>query len=581
VLVFDGDCGFCRFWVQRWRVRTGERLECVPFQSDEIERRFPGLSLDRCRRAVQLVEPDGTISEGAGAVFRALAAGGVSRIGPLLYERLPGFAPVTELAYRFVASHRPLADRVRKCAWGDVVEPSTYCVASWSFLRLLGLTYLFAFWSLGTQIVGLVGRDGIVPASTSDALLRALCVSGSFLSVLLTAGVGSAIVLPVLWVLYLWLSNACGEFLGYQWDALLLEAGLIAVFLAPFVVRERPRDHASTPRLARRLLVWLLFRLMIGSGAVKLASGDPAWRGLTALLVHYETQPLPTPLAWYAHQLPAWFQKISVAGVFAVELGVPWLILAPRRIRMFGAFVLAGLQALIALTGNYAFFNFLTASLCVLLIDDAAFGATNRLRDRRVRDWSLRVLVTIAFAAVTVPVSLLMFTGSIGVLMPGAELVFPLADFVQPLRSVNGYGLFAVMTTTRDEIVVEGSSDGREWKTYEFRYKPGDVYRRPAWVAPHQPRVDWQMWFAALAPFEQGGWFHRFCFRLLEGSPDVLKLLASNPFPDRPPKFVRGMLYRYHFTDRAAGRRTGAWWTRELLGRYSPVMSLQDTTAVR
>jgi hypothetical protein len=174
-----------------------------------------------------------------------------------------------------------------------------------------------------------------------------------------------------------------------------------------------------------------------------------------------------------------------------------------------------------------------------------------------------------------------MFTGSLGLPMPGAPLVVPLAEIVRPFRSVNSYGLFAVMTTTRDEIVVEGSEDGSNWKAYEFRYKPGDVSRRPPWVAPHQPRLDWQMWFAALEPYEDGGWFQHFCQRLLEGSPDVVTLLATNPFPDRPPKYVRGLRYRYHFTDLPTGRQTGAWWTRERIGDYSPAMSLDAASQPR
>ena len=482
---------------------------------------------------------------------------------------------------------------------------SSYRTSSWLFLRLLGLLYLFAFWSLGTQVTGLIGRGGIEPAalymdaarsfvagehigvdrfrllptlawiSTSDGFLRGLCVAGAALGASVAAGFGSIVLLPILWLLYLSLSVVAREFLGYQWDALLLETGLIAAFLAPVAIRERPRDHDGMPPLARWLLLWLLFRLMIGSGAVKLASGDPAWNSLTALTFHYETQPIPTPAAWWAHQLPVWVQKLSTIGVFITELGVPWLMLGPRRVRALAAFVMIGLQALIALTGNYAFFNLLTASLCVLLFDDAML---DRKRSQQAPSLPVpsraRTILTGVLALVTVPVSLLMFTSSIGIPLPAASLVIPIADFVQPFRSVNSYGLFAVMTTTRDEIIVEGSNDGSEWKEYEFRYKPGDVNRRPPWVAPHQPRLDWQMWFAALQPFEGGGWFHRFCLRLLEGSPEVIALLATDPFPGRPPKYIRGTLYRYHFTSLATGRRTGAWWTRDRIGEYSPPISL-------
>ena len=145
----------------------------------------------------------------------------------------------------------------------------------------------------------------------------------------------------------------------------------------------------------------------------------------------------------------------------------------------------------------------------------------------------------------------------------------------RPFRTVNGYGLFAVMTTTRPEIVVEGSDDGVTWLPYEFKWKPGDVRRRPGFVEPHQPRLDWQMWFAALGSYDDTPWFAAFLERLLRGSPPVLALLERNPFPAAPPRYVRAMLYDYRFTDPGARRREGAWWRREWRGPYSPVLSLK------
>ena len=183
--------------------------------------------------------------------------------------------------------------------------------------------------------------------------------------------------------------------------------------------------------------------------------------------------------------------------------------------------------------------------------------------------------IAIAIAVITVPVSVVTFTASIGLPLPIAPLVEPLAGFIAPLRSVNSYGLFAVMTTTRPEIIVEGSDDGATWMAYEFEYKPGDLQRRPPWVAPHQPRLDWQMWFAALGQYEGEPWFRNFCLRLLEGSPHVTRLLARDPFGGRAPHYVRGVLYRYQFSDAATRRKEGAWWTRERLGEYSPPLSLQ------
>jgi hypothetical protein len=150
------------------------------------------------------------------------------------------------------------------------------------------------------------------------------------------------------------------------------------------------------------------------------------------------------------------------------------------------------------------------------------------------------------------------------------------ASPAEPFRTVNGYGLFAVMTTSRPEIVVEGSDDGETWKEYAFRWKPGDMGRRPGFVEPHQPRLDWQMWFAALSDVRQNPWFVSFVHRLLEGSPDVLRLLAADPFAGKAPRFVRAELYDYRFTDRVARAKTGAWWTRKLLGTYLPAVSLED-----
>ena len=258
------------------------------------------------------------------------------------------------------------------------------------------------------------------------------------------------------------------------------------------------------------LMRWLLFRLMFLSGAVKLLSGDPTWRNLTALEYHYWTQPLPTPLAWYAAQLPAWFQRFSVVMVFAVELVVPFLIFAPRRIRHVVAGLIVSLELLIALTGNYAFFNLLTILLCILLLDDSFFRRwlpaslvrrlnTNAKTDRpaciSVRFGKrIRVLLAIFIFTVTGAQLFAAFGHTGGV----PRFAFRWIDWQSPFYIANTYGLFAVMTTSRTEIVVEGSNDGAVWQPYEFKYKPGDLARRPAWVAPHQPRLDWQMWFAAL-----------------------------------------------------------------------------------
>ena len=308
---------------------------------------------------------------------------------------------MSEAAYRLVADHRGFFSRLTRLAWGRDPEPSSYVLSRWVFLRLLGLVYVIAFLSLRVQVVGLIGAHGILPAgnflqavqrdfgsegyrlfptlawiSSSDAALKLLCSVGALFGLLVMLGVVTGPALALAWLCYLSLVTVGQDFLSFQWDILLLEAGFLAIFLAPWRPLEPPwRSGASSVSTTVVWLGrWLLFRLMFLSGAVKLLSGDPTWRNLTALEYHYWTQPLPTPVAWYAAQLPAWFQKMSVVGVFTLELGVPFLIFTPRRFRRLGAGLIVGFQLLIALTGNYCFFNLLTIILCVLLLDDSFFS---------------------------------------------------------------------------------------------------------------------------------------------------------------------------------------------------------------
>lgn len=596
LLVFDGECGFCRWWIGRWRSLTGDRIDYAP--SQQVAARFPEIPAEAFARSVQLILPSGEVFEGAHAVFRSLAFAPDGHKKLLwLYGNLPGFAAVSEAGYRFIACHRTAALAVTRALWGNRQEKPTYEVAAALLPRLLGLCYLAAFLSLWVQVDGLIGSRGILPAArffqwvgsqvgaerfhllptlcwfnASDGFLHLLCGGGVFLSLLLVAGVAPSLCLALLWVFYLSLSVAAQTFLEFQWDILLLEAGFLSIFLAPLWWRPRLTDP-SPSRTMLFLLRWLLFRLIFSSGVVKLSSGDLAWRHLTALRYHYETQPLPPPTAWFAHHFTPSFQTASVLFVFAVEIFVPFLIFAPRRLRLFAFWALVALQVLIAATGNYAFFNLLAIVLCVTLLDDSVFPrkwlATEE--DKLVRRWPAWVIGTVA--AVTLLATSVHLAGAIKPSLRPPGVLTRLASWLAPFRSTNGYGLFMMMTTSRPEIVVEGSEDGESWRAYEFRWKPGDVRRSPRFVAPHQPRLDWQMWFAALGTCEENPWFVNFLARLLEGSPPVLRLLASNPFPGHPPRYVRAVLYDYHFTDAATRRATGAWWQREEKGLYCPVLS--------
>jgi hypothetical protein len=323
------------------------------------------------------------------------------------------------------------------------------------------------------------------------------------------------------------------------------------------------------------LFRWLLFRLMFLSGAVKLLSHDPSWHNLTAMSFHYLTQPLPTPIAWYMHQLPAGFQHFSTGAVLFTELFIPFLIFGPRLWRLVGAFFLLGLQLLIATTGNYAFFNLLALALCLFLFDDQRLAGF-RLRARHSRTKPIAVA---CIAAVVLALSFSELAGTFLESPPAAARA--LERFTSQFGLVNSYGLFAVMTTSRPEIAIQGSNDGVTWLDYSFRFKPGDLSRRPRWVAPYQPRLDWQMWFAALAGSEGTPWFGNILVRLLQGSPEVAGLLEGNPFPTAPPKYVRALLFDYSFTDFAERRATGNWWKRRPLGLYFPAISLDNVRPAR
>jgi hypothetical protein len=278
---------------------------------------------------------------------------------------------------------------------------------------------------------------------------------------------------------------------------------------------------------------------------------------------------------------------MSVVGVFALEVGVPFLIFTPRRFRRLGAGLIGGFQLLIALTGNYCFFNLLTIFLCVLLLDDSFFRRwlptrlVDRLTEGAGADRNASPLAPAGkVMRAVLAVLILMISGSemLGIFkQEGAVPGFArqLVSFQTPFDLANTYGLFAVMTTSRIEIVLEGSNDGQNWQAYDFKYKPGNVARRPTWVAPYQPRLDWQMWFAALGTYQENRWFSNFMIRLLQGVPEVTTLLATNPFPNGPPRYIRAVAYDYHFTDSSARRATGDWWRREREGLYFPEVSLR------
>jgi predicted DCC family thiol-disulfide oxidoreductase YuxK len=594
-LVFDGDCAICRSWVSYWQRLTNGRVIYRPYQEAAAD--FPAIARESFERAIWMIEPDERIYSGAAAAYRVLLYAPGHRGWWWMYTRVPGFAAASERAYTFFASHRDLLSRATHLLWGPVLEPERTTLVSWLFLRLFGAIYIVAFASLGVQVLGLVGSDGILPLEeylsaarqgwgvaaywrmptlfwidSSDTMLLAAAGIGVALGLLVTLGIWVRASLIGTFALYLSFVYAGQVFTNFQWDQLLLEVGFLAIFLT------------AGSRIFIWLYRWLLFRFLFLAGAMKLVSGDPTWRSLTALDYHFWTQPLPTPLAWYAAQLPHWVLASATAATLAIELGLVFLIWLPRRPRAVAASGILVFQLVILLTGNYNFFNLLAMLLCAFLFDDAALRRlmpahlASRVEARAPRPGRTATAIAAGLAFIVVPVSLNR------IWQPLTHTDLPLAgaltETISPLLIVNPYGLFVTTTTTRPEIIIEASDDGQVWREYVFRYKPGPVNRRPPWNIPHQPRLDWQMWFAGYRSVAENPWFAGLILALLKGSPPVLALFASDPFPDHPPKYVRALLYDYHFADSATFGRSGQWWERRPEGLYFPPASLPDLQRV-
>lgn len=497
-------------------------------------------------------------------------------------------------------------------------KAESYALCRFMVVRGVALVYLIAFLSLFLQIDGLFSQKGILPIaqsmdqmvrsyppggfqlsdlptvfliSSSDSLLKGACIAGMITALTAALGLLSGLMLFVCWVLYISFLSTGADFMSFQWDILLLEAGMLAALWAPWAMASPPLQNTKgadgPPSLILLwLLRWLLFRLMFMSGMCKLLSGDEAWSSLTALAYHYETQPLPTPLAWFCNLLPLWFQQLSCLLMFGIEIFCPFLIFGNKLSRRIAFGALAGLQVLILLSGNYTFFNLLSIILCFTLIEDSLW--------RRIFPGSLRTSLEnaasitntkwqLAQRIMVLPMVAILGLANLCLLVVhttgGEALPASLREFVGSVRQlhlVNSYGLFAVMTQKRIEIVLEGSNDGKEWVAYEFPFKPGDLHRPPPIVAPMQPRLDWQMWFAALGTVEQNPWFTSFVQKILEGDKAVTALLSKNPFPDKPPRFLRAQSYEYHFTDVHELMSKGTWWKRTYVGEYMPVVTLEN-----
>jgi uncharacterized membrane protein YphA (DoxX/SURF4 family) len=484
-----------------------------------------------------------------------------------------------------------------------------YWLARFVLLRLLGVVYAAAFLCAALQVVPLIGRDGLLPAGrfldrvaahfgsraagflelpslfwldASDRALLAVSWAGVALALVVVAGFANALVCAALWALYMSIVHVGQDWYGYGWEIQLLETGFLAIFLCP-LLDARPFPRRPPPAPVVWCLRWLVFRIMLGAGLIKLR-GDPCWRDLTCLDYHYETQPIPNPLSRWFHRLPHPVQAASVVYNHVTEVVAPWFLAWPRALRLVAGGLMLVFQLTLIASGNLSFLNWLTIVPIVACFDDAALG---RVLPRRL------VAAADAAAARAMPSRGQTIAAWAVLALIAVLSVNPVANLLARRQVMNGsfdrldlvntYGAFGTVGRERDELVFEGtdaedpSDEDAVWRAYEFPCKPGDPARRPCVVAPLQPRLTWQLWFAAMSTPDRYPWTIHLVWKLLHDDPSILTLVERNPFPDRPPRWIRVTLWRYTFAPPGSGR----WWDRTLLGEWLPPLSVDDPRLVR
>jgi hypothetical protein len=465
-----------------------------------------------------------------------------------------------------------------------------YWVTRLLLYRGLGVICLIAFLVALNQFRPLLGERGLLPVplfvkqvpfrlspslfylAPRDGVFTVAAWIGIILSCLVIAGISerygtwfSVAVWALIYLVYLSFVNVGQTFYGFGWESILLEACFFAMFLGS--------SNVVPQRIPIWLFRWLLFRIMFGAGLIKLR-GDPCWRDLTCLNYHYETQPMPNPLSWYFHLSPEWLNKAGVLFNHFSEVIVPFFYFLPRPICGIAGLITIVFQLSIIASGNLSWLNWLTLVLAFSTLDGKFLSRIVSLATpvmhppARASEW-VNIGIGVLAAALSVPVVLNMISAR------------QIMNFnFNPLHLVGTYGAFGSITRPRYEVIVEGTDESvitpsTHWRAYEFKGKPGDVNRAPPQIAPYHLRLDWLMWFAAMSSYREYPWFVNLIAKLLEGDSAVLGLLRTNPFPQQPPRYVRALLYEYHFTTPQEKKQTGAWWKRTLTGSYFPAVSLE------
>jgi len=484
-------------------------------------------------------------------------------------------------------------------------RPSTYWLTRFMILRLLGILYAVAFLVAINQIVPLIGSNGLLPIGIyfkevsaalgsagagfvrlpsvfwfwhSDTALLSMTWVGLLLSCVVVAGYANVPLLTALWLLYMSFVHAGQEWYGYGWEIQLTETGFLAIFLCP-LLDMRPFPKYAPPLPIIVLFRWLTFRIMLGSGLIKFR-GDATWRNMTALYYYFETQPIPGPLSRWFHFLPHVLLRIGVWFNWLAELVAPWFIWWPRLSRHIAGWVIVLFQLAIILSGNLSFLNWLTIVPALACFDDRfwskllpgrlvlkAEAAANRAEESKP-------MLTTAWV-VTGLVVLLSIQPTLNMLSPGQVM----NTSFDPLDLVNTYGAFGSVGQERTNVVFEGTMDDTlgnkaNWKPYIYKGLPVLLDKRPPQVAPYQLRLDWQMWFASMATAQQYPWTYNLVWKLLHNDPGAVGLFAGNPFPEKPPRYIRAVLYRYRFAK--PGNPQGLYWTRERIGDWIPILATDN-----
>ncbi|XP_061848537.1 lipase maturation factor 1 isoform X2 [Colius striatus] len=532
-----------------------------------------------------------------------------------LRRRWPGgAAEAPERAEGAVA--RPAGSEAR-------LPPGTFWLTRIVLLRSIALLYFVAFLVAYHQNKQLIGEKGLLPCklylqnvkkyfkgkinldalsyaptiiwfldwSDMDSTLDYLSLLGLATSAfVLITGCANMVLMAALWILYLSLVNVGQIWYSFGWESQLLETGFLGIFLCPLWTLSRLPQHTPPSSIVIWGFRWLIFRIMLGAGLIKIR-GDRCWRELTCMDYHYETQPVPNPIAYFMHRSPWWFHQFETLVNHFIELVVPFFVFLGRRMCIIHGLLQILFQVLLIISGNLSFLNWLTIVPSIACFDDVSLGFLFSSRRGGVKERVARMqlqeqqlpLGCYVRKVVNISFSLLIAYLSIPVVLNLLNSRQVMNTSFNPLRIVNTYGAFGSITKERTEVILQGTSSldpndpAAVWEEYDFKCKPGDLKRRPCFISPYHYRLDWLMWFAAFQTYEQNEWIIHLAGKLLAQEEETLSLMATNPFAGRaPPRWIRGEHFKYKFSQPGGKHASeGKWWIRKRIGPYFPPVNLQ------